>query len=41
MLFGDLKDPNSRIAKSLKKYGGTEIRSDLGLNTGIRYWGIS
>jgi molybdopterin-containing oxidoreductase family iron-sulfur binding subunit len=41
MLFGDLKDPNSRIAKSLKKYGSTQIRADLGLNTGISYWGIS
>lgn len=41
MVFGDLNDPHSRISKSLKKYGGTQIRADLGLNPGVRYWGIS
>ena len=40
LLFGDLKDPQSKISKALKKYGGIQIRADLGLNTGVRYWGI-
>ena len=40
MLFGDLNDPESDISKALKSFGGTQIRADLGLNTGIRYWGI-
>ena len=40
MLFGDLNDPDSEISKILKKFGGTQIRADLGLNTGVRYWGI-
>lgn len=40
MLFGDLNDESSDISKALKQYGGTQIRADLGLNTGVRYWGI-
>ena len=40
LLFGDLNDPESEISKRLKKYGGTQIRADLGLNTGVRYQGI-
>ena len=40
MLFGDLNDPDSKISQVLKKFGGTQIRADLGLNTGVRYWGI-
>ncbi|MCK5901831.1 MAG: 4Fe-4S dicluster domain-containing protein [Cocleimonas sp.] len=40
MLFGDLNDPKSDISKALKQFGGTQIRADLGLNTGVRYWGI-
>ena len=40
MIFGDLNDPNSRISKALKKYGGKQIRPDLNLNTGVRYQGI-
>jgi len=40
MLFGDLNDENSKISQVLKKFGGTQIRADLGLNTGVRYWGI-
>lgn len=39
-LFGDLNDPDSPISKALKKHGGTQIRADLGLNTGVRYWGL-
>ncbi len=40
MLFGDLNDPESEISKRLAKYGGKQIRADLGLNTGVRYQGI-
>ena len=41
MWFGDLKDPNSEISKRLKQYGGEQIRSDLGLNTGVRYQNLT
>jgi molybdopterin-containing oxidoreductase family iron-sulfur binding subunit len=40
MYFGDLNDPASEISQRLKTYGGNEIRSDLGLNTGVRYQGL-
>ncbi len=40
MLFGDLNDPNSEIAKAVKTYASTEVRADLRLNTGVRYQGI-
>ena len=40
LIFGDLNDPESEISQRLKKYGGTQIRADLGLNTGVRYQGI-
>jgi tetrathionate reductase subunit B len=40
MLFGDLKDPDSAIAQALKSSDSTEVRGDLGLNTGVRYQGI-
>ncbi|MEW6677992.1 MAG: sulfate reduction electron transfer complex DsrMKJOP subunit DsrO [Pseudomonadota bacterium] len=40
MLFGDLKDPDSAIAQALKTSDSTEVRGDLGLNTGVRYQGI-
>jgi molybdopterin-containing oxidoreductase family iron-sulfur binding subunit len=40
VVFGDLNDPNSTISKSLKKYEAQQIRADLGLNTGVRYWGV-
>ena len=40
MLFGDLNDPESKISKALKEFGGSQIRADLGLNTGVRYQGI-
>jgi len=41
MWFGDLKDPQSEISKRLKQYGGEQIRSDLGLNTGVRYQNLT
>lgn len=40
IIFGDLNDPESDISKTLKEYGGKQIRADLGLNTGVRYHGI-
>ncbi len=40
IIFGDLNDPESDISKALEKFGGTQIRADLGLNPGVRYWGI-
>jgi molybdopterin-containing oxidoreductase family iron-sulfur binding subunit len=40
ILFGDLKDPNSEISKRVATYATTEVRADLGLNTGVRYQGI-
>ncbi len=41
MWFGDLKDADSEISKRIKKYGGEQIRDDLGLNTGVRYQNLS
>lgn len=40
ILFGDLKDPNSDIAKRLKEVASTQVRGDLGLDPGVRYQGI-
>ena len=37
---GDLNDKNSEIAQQLKNHKTTQIRADLGLNTGVRYRGI-
>lgn len=38
--FGDLNDPESEISTKLRDFGGTQIRADLGLNTGVRYQGL-
>lgn len=40
MLFGDLRNPESAIAKAMLAYASVEVRGDLGLNTGVRYQGI-
>lgn len=40
ILFGDLNDPNSEIAKRVASYPSRQIREDLNLNTGVRYIGI-
>ena len=37
MLFGDLKDEGSDIAKKIKASSSRQVRADLGLNTGVRY----
>jgi tetrathionate reductase subunit B len=38
--FGDLKNPDSEIAKALKAESSHQIRADLELNTGVRYTNI-
>lgn len=40
VIFGDLKDPSSKINQTLRKIQSTQIRADLNLNTGVRYSGI-
>ncbi len=40
IVFGDLNDPDSDISKKLKTVGGSQIRADLSLNTGVRYHGL-
>jgi len=40
ILFGDLNDPTSEIAKRVASYPSRQIREDLNLNTGVRYIGI-
>lgn len=40
ILFGDLNDPNSEIARRSAKQGSQQVRADMRLNTGVRYQGI-
>lgn len=40
MLFGDLNNAESDIHKRLRSERSTQIRADLGLNTGVRYQGL-
>ena len=40
MLFGDLNDPASEIAKRIAQYPTRQVRADLGLDPGVRYQGI-
>ena len=40
MVFGDLNDSASVIAKRLKSESSRQVRADLGLNTGVRYKNI-
>jgi molybdopterin-containing oxidoreductase family iron-sulfur binding subunit len=40
MVFGDLNDPQSEIAKRLTAGHSTQVRADLKLNVGVRYQGI-
>jgi molybdopterin-containing oxidoreductase family iron-sulfur binding subunit len=40
VIFGDLKNSNSKINKTLRQIQSTQIRADLNLNTGVRYSGI-
>ena len=40
IIFGDLKDPESTLSKTLAAVPSRQIREDLALNTGVRYAGI-
>ncbi len=40
ILFGDLNDPDSGISTALASRESSEIRADLGLDTGVRYAGF-
>jgi tetrathionate reductase subunit B len=40
MLFGDLNDPSSEIAKRVAAYRTTQVRADLGTDPGVRYRNI-
>ena len=40
IMFGDLNDPESDIAKELSKHVTTRLRADLGLEPGVHYSGI-
>lgn len=40
LLFGDMNDPESELARQLKAKSTVQIRDDLNLNTGVRYSGI-
>ena len=40
MMFGDLNDPSSAIAKRIASVPTTQVRADLRLNLGVRYQGI-
>jgi len=37
IIFGDLNDPGSDISKAIVEKGARQIRSELQLNTGVRY----
>jgi len=40
LLFGDLKDADSEIAKRVRSEPSIQLRADLDLNTGVRYQGL-
>ncbi len=40
LIFGDLKDPASVIAKRISTQASTQVRADLRLNPGVRYQGL-
>ena len=40
MMFGDLNDPGSDIAKRIASVPTTQVRADLRLDPGVRYQGI-
>jgi molybdopterin-containing oxidoreductase family iron-sulfur binding subunit len=40
ILFGDLNDPTSDIAKRVRAVATTQIRADLQLDPGVRYQGL-
>jgi molybdopterin-containing oxidoreductase family iron-sulfur binding subunit len=40
MLFGDLNDPASEIARKVRELQSTQLRADLRLDPGVRYQGL-
>ena len=40
ILFGDLNDPQSELAKKVRSVASVQVRADLRLNPGIRYQGL-
>jgi molybdopterin-containing oxidoreductase family iron-sulfur binding subunit len=40
ILFGDLNNPDSEIAKKIRSVASVQVRASLGLNTGVRYQGL-
>ena len=40
IIFGNLNDPNSAIAKRIAEVSTAQLRADLKLNTGVRYQGF-
>lgn len=40
IIFGDLNDPNSDIAKRVSSQPSSHLRADLALNPGVRYQGL-
>jgi [DsrC]-trisulfide reductase subunit O len=40
ILFGDLNDPSSEIARRVATYATTQVRADLRLDPGVRYQGL-
>jgi molybdopterin-containing oxidoreductase family iron-sulfur binding subunit len=40
ILFGDLNDPASEIARRVRELQSTQLRADLKLDPGVRYHGI-
>ena len=40
LVFGDLKDPTSDIAKRIATVASSQVRADLRLDPGVRYQGI-
>ena len=40
MIFGDLNDPGSEIAKQVKQFNTKQIRADLRLDPGVYYRGL-
>ncbi|MEO8081531.1 MAG: sulfate reduction electron transfer complex DsrMKJOP subunit DsrO [Caldimonas sp.] len=40
MLFGDLNDPASEISQRVREVSSLQLRSDLGLDPGVRYQGL-
>jgi len=40
ILFGNLNDPDSEIAKKIRTVASVQVRADLRLNPGVRYQGL-